>query len=55
MLEILIYVFGLSLIFNDDQGVLAMAFYAIGFGIGVFVGTKVEKMLALGYIRHGQY
>jgi uncharacterized protein YebE (UPF0316 family) len=50
ILESLVYVFGLSLVFSGDQNVLAMVVYAIGFGLGVFVGTKVERKLAIGYI-----
>ena len=34
MFEMLIYVFGLSLVFNGDQSLLAMIVYAVGFGLG---------------------
>ncbi|SFE25512.1 Uncharacterized protein YebE, UPF0316 family [Lentibacillus persicus] len=50
MFEIVIYVLGLGLVLdnlNEIQNILA---YAIGFGIGVVVGTKIEEKLALGYI-----
>ena len=50
VLEMLIYVFGLSLVFNGDQSVSAMCIYAIGFGIGIFAGTAIEKKLAIGYV-----
>lgn len=50
MVEMLIYVFGLSLVFNGDQSFLAMLVYAIGFGLGIFLGTLIEKKLAVGYI-----
>ncbi len=40
MLEMLIYVFGLSLVFNGDQSILAMIVYAVGFGLGIFVGAN---------------
>mgnify|MGYP003409523617 CR=1 FL=1 len=50
MLEMLIYVFGLSLVFSGDQSLLAMLVYAIGFGLGIVLGTKIEKKLAIGYI-----
>ncbi|MGO1371849.1 MAG: DUF2179 domain-containing protein [Senegalia sp. (in: firmicutes)] len=47
--EVLIYVFGLSLVFSGDQGPLAMLVYALGFGIGILIGGAVEKKLAIGY------
>lgn len=48
--EMLIYVFGLSLVFSGDQSLIAMIVYAVGFGIGIIFGTKVEQKLAIGYI-----
>lgn len=50
IVEMLIYVFGLSLVFSGDQGILAMVVYAVGFGIGIIIGTKIEQRLAIGYI-----
>lgn len=50
ILEMLIYVFGLSLVFNGDQSLLAMIVYAVGFGLGIFLGTKIENKLAIGYV-----
>ena len=48
--EMLIYVIGLSLVFSGDQSIVAMVVYAVGFGIGIICGTKIEQKLALGYI-----
>jgi uncharacterized protein YebE (UPF0316 family) len=48
--EMLIYVFGLSLVFGGDQSILAMVVYAVGFGIGIIFGTKIEQKLAIGFI-----
>jgi uncharacterized protein YebE (UPF0316 family) len=48
--EMLVYVFGLSLVFSGHQSFLAMAVYAVGFGIGIILGTKLESKLAIGYI-----
>ena len=50
ILEMLIYVFGLSLVFNGDQNLLAMIVYAAAFGLGIFLGTKIENKLAIGYV-----
>ncbi|KON69441.1 DUF2179 domain-containing protein [Peribacillus sp. NPDC060186] len=48
--EMLVYVFGLSLVFGGDQSIIAMVVYAVGFGIGIIFGTKIEQKLAIGYI-----
>ncbi|MTT32595.1 DUF2179 domain-containing protein [Terrilactibacillus sp. BCM23-1] len=50
IVEMLIYVFGLSLVFGGDQSFIAMFVYAVGFGIGIILGTKIETKLAIGYI-----
>ncbi|BDH60036.1 UPF0316 protein [Lysinibacillus sp. PLM2] len=50
IMEMLIYVFGLSLVFNGDQSLLAMIVYAVGFGLGMFLGTRIENKLAIGYV-----
>ncbi|WP_050616494.1 DUF2179 domain-containing protein [Bacillus testis] len=47
--EALIYVFGLSIVFNGDQSFLGMLVYAIGFGLGILIGTAIEQKLAIGY------
>jgi len=50
MVEMLVYVFGLSLVFNGEQSMLAMIVYAAGFGLGIFLGAKIERKLAIGYV-----
>lgn len=50
IIETLIYVFGLSLVFNGDKSITSMIVYSIGFGIGIILGTKLEQKLAIGYI-----
>ncbi|PAQ16706.1 DUF2179 domain-containing protein [Bacillus sp. FJAT-42315] len=50
MIEIIIYITGLGLVLdnlNEIQNVIA---YAVGYGLGVIVGMKLEEKLALGYI-----
>ncbi|NLY80418.1 MAG: DUF2179 domain-containing protein [Lysinibacillus sp.] len=49
-IEMLIYVFGLSLVFSGDQSLIAMIVYAVGFGLGIFLGTKIENKLAIGFV-----
>ena len=48
--EMLIYVFGLSLVFGGDQSIVSMVVYAVGFGLGIILGTKLEQKIAIGYI-----
>lgn len=50
VVEIVIYVVGLGLVLdnlNEIQNVIA---YALGYGCGVIIGTKIEEKMALGYI-----
>lgn len=49
VLEALIYVFGLSLVFSGHQSIAEMVVYAVGFGAGLYIGTRVENKLAIGY------
>jgi uncharacterized protein YebE (UPF0316 family) len=48
-IEALIYVFGLSIVFNGEQSVAEMFIYALGFGIGIYIGGIIESKLAIGY------
>ncbi len=50
MVEITIYVVGLSLVLNRLDNILNIIAYALGYGVGVRVGIWVEDKLALGYI-----
>ncbi|GAB4074477.1 DUF5698 domain-containing protein [Barrientosiimonas marina] len=50
MFEVVMYVIGLGLVLDNLDQIQNVAAYAIGFGIGVIVGTKIEEKLALGYI-----
>lgn len=48
--EILIYVLGLGLVLDNLNEIQNLFAYAIGYGCGVIVGTKIEEKMALGYI-----
>ncbi|GAA0598838.1 DUF5698 domain-containing protein [Virgibacillus siamensis] len=50
MFEIVVYVVGLGLVLDNLNEIQNLIAYAIGFGLGVIVGTKIEEKLALGYI-----
>lgn len=50
MFEIVMYVLGLWLVLDNLNQIQNVIAYAVGFGLGVIVGTKIEEKLALGYI-----
>ncbi|MGY0694779.1 DUF2179 domain-containing protein [Virgibacillus sp. FSP13] len=50
MFEIVVYVLGLGLVLDNLNEIQNIIAYAVGFGLGVIVGTKIEEKLALGYI-----
>ena len=49
-IEMLVYVVGLGLVLDNLNQIQNVIAYAVGFGIGIIVGTKIEEKLALGYI-----
>lgn len=49
MVEIIIYVTGLSIVMSGLDNPLNLAAYAIGYGVGIALGIKIEDWLALGY------
>ncbi|MEC5425629.1 DUF2179 domain-containing protein [Virgibacillus sp. C22-A2] len=50
MFEVVIYVLGLGLVLDNLDQIQNLVAYAVGFGTGVIIGTKIEEKLALGYI-----
>src|SRR5690625_6125291 len=50
VIEITLYTFGLGIILDRLNEIQNLVAYALGFGIGVIVGSKIEEKLALGYI-----
>lgn len=50
MFEVVIYVLGLGLVLDNLDQIQNLIAYAVGYGIGVIVGMKIEEKLALGYI-----
>lgn len=50
MVEIIIYVYGLGLVLDNLNEIQNLLAYAIGYGCGVIVGSKIEEKMALGYI-----
>ncbi|WP_425432230.1 DUF2179 domain-containing protein [Halobacillus massiliensis] len=47
--EILIYIIGLGLVLDNLNRIENVIAYAVGYGLGVIVGMKIEEKLALGY------
>jgi len=50
MLEGVIYVIALGIVFSDLSNYLNMASYALGFGVGVYLGQIIEQKLAIGFV-----
>nr|WP_238942855.1 DUF2179 domain-containing protein [Planococcus beigongshangi] len=50
MVETVIYIVGLGLVLDNLDQIQNLIAYAIGYGSGVIVGSKIEEKMALGYI-----
>lgn len=50
MVEIVIYIIGLGLVLDNLNEIQNIIAYALGYGFGVIIGTKIEEKMALGYI-----
>jgi len=50
MAEVFIYLVGLNLVLQNVNDPFNMAAYCLGFGIGVYAGSRIEELLALGYL-----
>ncbi len=50
MIEVVIYVIGLGLVLDNLNEIQNLIAYAVGYGIGVIAGMKIEEKIALGYI-----
>jgi uncharacterized protein YebE (UPF0316 family) len=50
MLEVFVYLMGLKIVLDQMDKPLNIAAYCIGWGFGVWTGSKIEEKLALGYI-----
>ncbi len=49
-IEVIIYIIGLGLVLDNLNEIQNLIAYAVGYGLGVLAGTKIEEWLALGYI-----
>ena len=50
MLEGIIYVVALGIVFSDLSNYLNMVAYALGFGVGIYLGQILEQKLAIGFV-----
>ncbi|MGM0882816.1 MAG: DUF2179 domain-containing protein [Bacillota bacterium] len=49
MVEVFIYLAGLNLVLQNLSNPIHMAAYCLGFGAGVYLGSRIEEYMALGY------
>ncbi|NLP43122.1 MAG: DUF2179 domain-containing protein [Peptococcaceae bacterium] len=50
VIEVFVYIMGLSIILNNLDSYWNIAAYCLGYGTGVYLGSLIEEKLALGYI-----
>ena len=50
MVEIYVYMTGLGIVLKNLENPWNLAAYCIGFGLGVYTGSRIEEYLALGYV-----
>ena len=48
--EIFIYMTGLGIVLKNLDNQWNLAAYCLGFGLGVYIGSRIEEYLALGYV-----
>lgn len=49
-IEVTIYIIGLGLVLDNLDNIQNLIAYAVGYGLGVLLGSKIEEWLALGYV-----
>lgn len=47
--EVFVYLMGLTIVLDNLDKPLNIAAYCVGWGLGVYIGSKIESYLALGY------
>lgn len=50
MVEVFTYLIGLTIVLNNIHKPANIVAYCVGWGMGVFLGSKIEEWLALGYV-----
>jgi uncharacterized protein YebE (UPF0316 family) len=49
-MDIFVYVIGFKIVLDNLNQPVNLAVYCISYGLGLFIGMKIEEKLALGYI-----
>ena len=49
-LEVVVYIIGLSIVLDNLDGIQNIIAYAVGYALGIIIGSIIEERLALGYI-----
>lgn len=47
--ESMVHILGISIILSGDQNYIKILVYCTGYALGILVGTKIEKKLAVGF------
>ncbi|GAB7387703.1 DUF2179 domain-containing protein [Bacillaceae bacterium] len=50
MFEVFIYLMGLTIVLDNLDKPINVVAYCIGWGMGVYMGSKIEEYMALGYV-----
>ncbi|QQE74956.1 DUF2179 domain-containing protein [Brevibacillus composti] len=50
MVEVFVYLKGLAIVLDNLDNPINLAAYCFGWGTGVYLGSKIEERLALGYV-----
>ncbi|TGE38041.1 DUF2179 domain-containing protein [Desulfosporosinus fructosivorans] len=50
MVEIFVYMTGLGIVLNNLDNHWNLGAYCLGYGLGVYIGSRIEEYLALGYV-----
>lgn len=50
MVEVFVYLMGLNIVLQNLDKPLNIAAYCVGFGLGIYIGSRIEEYLALGYV-----
>ncbi|KJS46174.1 DUF2179 domain-containing protein [Desulfosporosinus sp. BICA1-9] len=50
VVEIFVYMMGLRIVLKNLDNYWNLAAYCIGYGLGVYIGSRIEEYIALGYV-----
>lgn len=50
MVEIFVYMTGLGIVLKNLDNPWNLGAYCLGYGLGVYIGSRIEEYLALGYV-----